>query len=171
MSSIVIRAVKVALAVTVAVGIAAYVSTGLRSLFVDIYLVAIGGVLLLALVRTTRVKAPPPAQSSFERALTAMRLGPADTGELTLVRELDLSVLSAFHLHVRLRPVLREIAAQRLRVRYGVDLDREPGRAQELIGAEAWEVVRPQRPPPADRLARGPTVASLDLVVTELEEI
>ena len=171
MSWIVIRAVKVALAVTIAVGMAAYVSTGLRSLFVDIYLVAIGGVLLLALVRTTRLKAPPPSPSRFERALTAMRLGPPDTGELTLVRELDLSVLSAFHLHVRLRPVLREIAAQRLRVKYGVDLDREPGRAQELIGAEAWELVRPQRPPPADRLAHGPTLASLDLVVTELEEI
>ena len=58
MRLIVTRAVKVALLVSVGLGIAAYFTTGLERVFLDAYLVAIGGVLLLALVRTTRAKAP-----------------------------------------------------------------------------------------------------------------
>jgi hypothetical protein len=67
--------------------------------------------------------------------------------------------------------VLREIAALRLRRRYGVELDREPGRARELVPSAAWEVVRPDRPPPQDRLASGPSLASLGQVVSELERL
>jgi hypothetical protein len=170
-SRIVIRAVKVALAVTIAVGIGAFASSGLREVLLDAYLLAMGGVLLLALVRTTRAKAPPGRPSELERTLAAMGTGPADSGELALVRDLELSTMSAFHLHVRLRPVLREIAAHRLRKRYGVDLDAEPGRARELVGAAAWEVVRPRRPPPADRLASGPPVSDLREIVAELEKV
>jgi hypothetical protein len=100
-----------------------------------------------------------------------MRRPPAETGELTLVRELELSTYNAFHFHARLRPLLRDIAAHRLRSRYGVALDAEAPRARELVGREAWEVVRPDRPPPADRMAAGPTVAELELVVAELEAL
>lgn len=171
MSSIVVRAVKVAVAASVAVGLAVYLSSGLRSLFLDVYLVAICAVLLLALVRATRLKAPTFTPSSFERALREMTQRLGDTAEPALVRDVDLSVLGAFHLHVRLRPVLREIAAHRLRLHYGVDLDAEPGRARELVGSKAWALVRPDRPPPADRLAPGPPLSSLAEVVTELERI
>jgi hypothetical protein len=171
MNSIVARAVKVGVVASFAVGLAAYLSTGLRSLFLDVYLVVICAVLLLALVRTTRLKAPALAPSRFERVLREMQQGPTDTGEPALVRDVDLAVLGAFHLHVRLRPVLREIAAHRLRLHYGVDLDAEPGQARELVGSEAWDLVRPDRPPPADRLAPGPPLSTLAQVVTELERI
>ena len=70
-----------------------------------------------------------------------------------------------------MRPILRDIASHRLRSRYGIELDREPGRARELIGAQAWELVRPDRPPPDDRLGRGPNIAELARVVDELEAI
>jgi hypothetical protein len=53
----------------------------------------------------------------------------------------------------------------------GVELDGEPARAQELVGAAAWELVRPNRPPPGDRLSAGLSVAELSLVVDELEAI
>jgi len=171
MRLIVTRAVKVALLVSVGLGIAAYFTTGLERVFLDAYLVAIGGVLLLALVRTTRAKAPADRSSPFDLALERMGRRTPDSGELALVRDLDLSTLSAFHLHIRVRPLLREIAAHRLRARYGVDLDAEPGRARELVGASAWELVRPERPPPEDRLAEGPSVSHLAVVATELEEI
>src|SRR5207248_1465600 len=49
---IVSRAVKVGLTVTGAVGIALFASSGLRLIFLDVYLLAMGGVFLLALVRT-----------------------------------------------------------------------------------------------------------------------
>lgn len=171
MRAIVVRAVKVALVVSVAIGIAAFFSTGLRTVLFDAYLLAMGGVLLLALVRTTQVNASSGGASGFDRALATMRRRSPDSGALALARDLDLSTLTAFHLHVRLRPLLREIAAHRLRAHYGVDLDAEPGRARELVGAQAWELVRPLRPPPADRLAPGPPVSYLREVVTELERI
>ena len=171
MSSIVFRALKAAVLISAAIGLAAIFSTGLRTLLFDVYLLAMGGVLLLALVRATRVQAPSAATSGFEQALATMRRRPAESGPLALARELDLATMTAFHLHVRVRPLLREIAAHRLRARYGVDLDAEPARARELVGARAWEVVRPHRSPPADRLAPGPSVSYLREIVTELERI
>ena len=171
MTAIVLRAAKVAFVLSVAFGIAAFFSTGFRTVLLDVYLLAMGGVLLLALVRTTRIRTPSAGVSSFDSALERMRRQPLDSGPLTLTRELDLSTLTAFHLHVRVRPLLREIAAHRLRAHYGVDLYAEPGRARELVGAQAWELVQPDRPPPSDRLAPGPPVSYLREVVTDLERI
>ncbi len=169
MSLIVLRALKVAVPVTIAAGIAALTSAGTHALVLDIYLLVMAGILLLALVRTTRVLAPTVRTSQFDRTLERMRRPPAEAGELTLVREVSLSSSSALHFHVRLRPVLREIAAYRLRRRYAVELDDEPARARELLGPAAWDVVRPDRPPPEDRLAPGPTLPELRELVEELE--
>jgi hypothetical protein len=171
MSRVVSRAAKVTLALSAALGILAFTSTGMRDVLLDVYFLAIGGVLLLALVRTTRMKAPAAGPSQLDLARERMEAQPADSGELALVRELELSKMSAFHLHVRLRPVLREIAGHRVRTRYGVELESEPERARELIGSAAWEIVRPDRPPPRDRLATGPSFAQLREVVDELEKV
>jgi len=172
MSWIVRRAVKVGLVFSVAIGVAAFAFSGLRDALLDAYLIGIGGVLLLALVRTTSERGPANVASDFDRALDDMsRRYPSDSGELSLVHDVQQSVASTFHLHARLRPILREIAAHRLSMRFGVDLDREHERARELIGVEAWEVVRPGRPPPSDRLAPGPPAAQLSKVVEELERI
>jgi hypothetical protein len=171
MSWIIARAVKLGLLISIGVGIAAFASPGLRTVLLDAYLVALGGVLLLALVRTTLAKAPAVKGSEFDRALAAMRRSRPDADELELARDLELSRLNAFHLHLRVRPLLREIAAHRLMKSYGIDLDTEPGRARELVGASAWEVVRPDRPPPRDRLAPGPPLSSLREVVADLERV
>jgi hypothetical protein len=168
---IVTRAVKVALGVSVGLGIAAFTVAGLRTVFLDAYLLAIGGVLLLALVRATRAQESSAKPSQLERALDAMRRMPAPDRKLALVRDLELSTVNAFHLHVRVRPLLCEIAAHRLLRRYGVDLEAEPIRARELVGIAAWELVRPDRPPPADRLAAGQPVSQVREVVAELEAI
>ena len=61
---------------------------------------------------------------------------------------LDLAEASAFDLHHALRPIVREIAAARL-ARRGISLDRQPDRAQALLGAQAWELVRPDREAPS----------------------
>jgi hypothetical protein len=168
MSWIARRAFKVGLAFSLAVGFTALAVSGARAVLVDVYLLGVGGVLLLALVRTTREGGPATASSEFDRALGEMsRRHPPDSGELTLVRDVRQSTRSAFHLH----PILREIAAHRLWMRFGVDLDREPERARELVGANAWELVRPERPAPSDRLAQGPSTANLRTVVDELERL
>jgi hypothetical protein len=172
MSWIARRAFKVGLIFSAAIGFSALAVSGLRDILLDVYLLGIGGVLLLALVRTTREGGLSAGRSDFDRALADMsRRYPSDAGELTLVHDVQQSVASALHLHVRLRPILREIAAHRLWMRFGVELDREHDRARELIGAEAWELVRSERSLPSDRLAPGPPASDLLRVVQELERL
>jgi hypothetical protein len=172
MNWIVHRAVKVGLVFSAAIGFAALAVSGLRDALLEVYLLGIGGVLLLALVRTTSETGSGKRESDFDRAVADMsRRHPSDSGELTMVNDVQQSVASTFHLHTRLRPILREIAAHRLSMRFGVDLQREPDRARELIGVEAWDLVRPERPPPSDRLAPGPPASQLSKVVEQLEGI
>jgi len=165
------RAVKWGLIVTAAAGITAIASSGAHAIVLDVYLLCIGAVVLLALVRTTRAHTPRQRDSAFDTALAAMRKVPPDSGEPALVRAVELSTYNAFHFHSRLRPLLRDIAAHKLRSRYGLELDAEPVRARELVGLRAWDVVRPDRPPPADRMGAGPTLRELRVVVDELEAI
>jgi hypothetical protein len=168
---IVRRALKLALVFSAAIGFAAFAFSGLRDALLEAYLLGIGGILLLALVRTTSEGSATSA-SDFDRAVADMsRRYSSDSGELSLVHDVQQSVASTFHLHTRLRPILREIAAHRLSMRFGVDLDREHERARELIGGDAWELVRPERLPPSDRLAPGPPASHLSKVVEELERI
>ena len=89
----------------------------------------------------------------------------------SLARTLELAEASSFDLHNRLRPILREVAAARL-ARRGVSLDRQPERARDLLGVRAWELVRPDREPPAvGRLERGWSAAELRDVVDSLEAV
>jgi len=148
-----------------------FASSGIRARVLDAYLVAVGGVIVLMLIRKARTLLPDLSASAFDAALAERRTRTPAAGELGMQREVELSRINAFHFHMRLRPVLREAAATRLRRRYGVDLDAGPLRARELVPADAWEVVRPDRPPPADRLSRGPSLASLRTVVSELERL
>ena len=88
-----------------------------------------------------------------------------------LEREVYLSLGSSFYLHHRLRPILREVAANRLLLRHGCDLDRRPEEAHALLGDPAWEWLRPERPEPRDRWAPGPPLAELTAVVDAVERI
>ncbi len=71
MRVVVTRAAKLVVVLTLAFGIAAFVSSGVEGILLDVYLVAIGGVFLLALVRTTRVQAPVERISRFEESACA----------------------------------------------------------------------------------------------------
>ncbi len=164
-------ALKPVLLLTLATGTVLFFSHGLRSLVLDMYLIALAGVLLHALTRAERAIAGGNRRSAYADALAAMQPRAPVPPELALQRDVELSRVNGFHFHVRLRPVLREIAAHRLRTMYGVELDREPLRARELVPAAAWEVIDPDRPLPEDRLAPGPEVSRLRTVVDELERI
>ena len=100
--------------------------------------------------------------------------GPASTvGEGTGDREhLDRVVSAATShagdLHLRLRPILREIAADGLH-RHGVELDTQPQAAQNLLAPETWELVRPDRPRPDDPFAPGLAPKRLEAVLDDLE--
>ena len=165
------RALVVGLLVTAGALAALFASSGIRARVVDAYLVALGAVLMLMLVRTARSLLPERSASQFDAAHAASLRRPPTVQELGIDRDVELGRLNALHFHTRVRPILRDVAAYRLRHRYGVDLDREAARARELVPPAAWEVVRPDRPAPADRLGPGPSLESLRSVVTELERL
>jgi hypothetical protein len=165
------RALVVGLFVTVGALAALFVSTGIRARVVDVYLVALAAVLMLMLIRAARTLLPERAASRFDAAHAGLRRRPPKPAELTLERDVELGRLNAFHFHTRVRPVLQEIASYRLRHRYGVELEREPARARELVPSATWDVVRPDRRPPDDRLAPGPSPDSLRKVLAELERL
>jgi hypothetical protein len=167
--SIVRRAVVVGALVSAAAGAALLFTSEPQARIVDVYVVVLAAVVMLALFRAVRLTAPPHP-SAFAYALVRLR-APRDarSAEVPEERDVVLSRLSAFHYYIRVRPVLQEIATQRLRSRFGVELEREPERARELVPSRAWEVVRPDAAPPADRLARGPSVDAQREVVEALE--
>jgi hypothetical protein len=72
-----------------------------------------------------------------------------------LERTVRISCLTAGDVHFRLRPLLRDLAADRLASHARVDLDREPQRAERLLGADLFELVRADRPRPPDQFAPG----------------
>lgn len=145
------------------------VSTGV---VLDVYLLFFGGITLLALVRTISVAQPGSGHSPFELALRPIRPRPQRPPELVLLEQrIALAVTSAFDVHFRLRPTVRDVAAQRLWAKHAVDIETDRDRAQALLGAGVWELARPDRPPPSDPFAPGLGVRGVELVVAELEQV
>jgi hypothetical protein len=87
-----------------------------------------------------------------------------------LSRQVELATTTCADLHAFGRPMLREIAAPLLLL-HNVDLDRHPRRAQQLLGEELWELVRPNRPQPTDQDAPGLSTRELALLVERLEAL
>ena len=108
------------------------------------------------------LRRPPRAESSP---------GAAPTGDRErLERVVSTATAHAGDLHVRLRPILREIAADGLR-RRGIELDAQPQAAQRLLAPGTWELVRPDRPRPDDAFAPGLAPKRLDAVLDDLEAL
>ena len=140
-------------------------------------LLAAGGVAVLALVprparaRTQAIDIRSNARWRRRRRLRPWRT-PRTASDLAAVeRLLSLSVSSAEDEHVRLRPLVTDIARQRLADHTGVRLDGDPEAAAAAVGPEVWELVRPDRPQPPDRRGRGIPAARLRRVVESLERI
>jgi hypothetical protein len=87
-----------------------------------------------------------------------------------LEHAVEFSQTTAFDLHYRLRPHLVGVARHRLAV-HGIRLEAQPARARQLLGEEAWELVRPDRLPPERRNDRGLELASLRRVVERLDAL
>ena len=111
--------------------------------------------------------------ASAIRTAVRIRRGPKDQpAELRRIEAaLAVSPASAMQTHHRLRPVLREIAADRLRVRRRIDLDGDPVRARAALGDEAWGLVRPDRSTPTDRVSPGISLDGIARAVERLESI
>jgi hypothetical protein len=114
------------------------------------------------------IDALPLARHRGGRAAEAPIEEPVDLARIG--RAVASGTASAGDLHLRLRPILREVAMDGLR-RHGVELDADPARAQQLLSPATWELVRPDRPAPADAFARGLPAAQLDIVLDDLEAL
>jgi len=143
-----------------------------RETVVDGYVLFVGGLLLAGLVAATRAAGGSGGGSLFERALHPPRPTRGRLRALArLEREVALGTASAFDAHVRVRPHLRQVAAHRLASRRGLDLDTGAPATRALLGEELWELLRPDRPPPADRFGPGLPLASLRSALDRLERI
>ena len=78
---------------------------------------------------------------------------------------------AAFDVHFRLRPAITDLATELLSARRGIDLERSPEQARVALGDDVWEIVRPDRAPPAERHGSGIDEAQLERVVTGLERV
>lgn len=153
---------------TVALLLARFFAPGRFELELDIYILAIGGLALLEIVVVTREAYPVEQHSALAGALERKPVKLARPAEVErLERELTLAAATAFDLHARLRPTLREIAARRLALR-GLRLDDD---GADVLDEELWELVRPDRPPPTDRHAPGIPPEELRGVVERLEAL
>lgn len=136
-----------------------------------IWLLVVLGVSLVALLGVVHA-AFPTAPSPFVASLTrpVVRLErPASLAQLE--RGVAMAEASAFDLHYRLRPVLVELTGELLATRHGIDLQRDSGPAHAILGDDVWEIVRPDRPEPRERLADGISAETLARVITSLEHV
>ena len=154
---------------TAGLGIALAVVPGQAEAAVDVYLVAVGTLaLLLAIARTLgTLPRERPTRLDLVPTVSSQRR-PREL--VKLEREVGLSTETAFDAYFRLRPTAREIAASRLRLR-GIDLDDSPESAEALLGPEAWDLVRGDRPRPRNHDAPGLPVDRIASIVAAIEKL
>jgi uncharacterized membrane protein len=133
----------------------------LRSVTLHAYVFLVGGLLMLGLVAAAGDRVPHRHRSELAAALSASKRREKQLPEIEkLQREVTLAAASAYDLHYRLLPHLREIAQMRLS-RSGKNAN------QETLG-RWWDLLRPDRPPPEDRFAKGISETDLRALVADL---
>jgi len=149
------------------------IALGLRPITIReilaIYVLVMTAIALLMLTRMARTDDQwERATSELERALAprqSVRTRPAEL--IRTERDLTLGIANAGDLHARLLPQLREVAAARLADRHDVDL----AGARDLLGDDAWEYLRLDRPVPDDRTAEGLPLRRIVALVDTIERL
>lgn len=108
-----------------------------------LWLVAVTGLTANALVREAvglydPVLIPRPRWRSTRKPAP---LRPADLAEVE--RAIQFSTWSAFDVRLRLTPLLREVSAQRLAGRRGINLEMQPEAAARALGPLLWRLIQP----------------------------
>jgi hypothetical protein len=142
-------------------GYIALAQPSLRNVTLHAYVFLVGGLLMLGLVAAAGDRVPHRHSSAFDAALAAARPRQKPLPEIEkLQREVTLANASAYDLHYRLLPHLREIAQMRL-ARRGKSAN------AETLG-RWWDLLRPDRPPPDDRFGKGISETDLRALVSDL---
>ena len=156
---------------TVGLVIALILAPQRATLAIHVWLLVVLGLGLIAFLAVV-VTAYPPTPSLFDASLRRRPPARERPGSLSrLEREVSMAGSAAFDVHFRLRPAITELASDLLSARRGIDLERDPGRAHAALGDDVWELVRPDRPQPAERHGSGIDEAQLGRIVTALEQL
>lgn len=165
-----VAAVRVVVPATIALLVVAGIAPGRLELALRIYALVVAAVVivlaLLALRRAFPSESPLP-----DTGRARGRRGQQPTSLARAHNEVVLGIASSFDLHYRLVPRLRATATGLLAARRNVSLEGSPDTARALLGDETWELVRPDRRAPQDRLTAGIERERLARVVDSLEEI
>jgi hypothetical protein len=145
-------------------GYVALAQPNLRNVTLHVYVFLLGAMLMLGIVATAGDSVPKRLRSELDRALSESTRREQPVPELErALREVTLATATAYDLHFRLLPHLREIAQCRLE------------RAGKTSGPDTlgpwWDLLRPDRPEPDDRFAPGIKQAELRALVGDLERM
>jgi hypothetical protein len=143
---------------------------GYEGLAVEAYVLFLGALGLAALAKVTSKTFEPAGASRVLAPKPRPRTDTRPSGLVRLERELEMATQSAFDAHFRLRPTLREVASARLAL-HGVDLDAPGGRAEALLGPDAWALVRPDALRPSDHYAPGVALADVARALDAVESL
>jgi uncharacterized membrane protein len=150
--------------VTIAAIYVVLAQPGVRYVTLHAYVLLVGGLIMLGVVAAAGDAVPKRHRSEFDRALGGAVRGDKPLHEVErMEREVTLGVASAYDLHVRLLPQLRQIAQARLE-RSGRTM------SPETLGTW-WELLRPDRPEPENRHGPGISQSELRALVSDLERM
>lgn len=125
-------------------------------------LCVIAGLAVAGCARLARLVVPPP-----DPVLPLPDQSPRGDGLLLLTgleSRLSWGAADADRFRDRVRPLLVGLAADRLRIRHGIDPDTDPEQARAILGEPLWQL---RTAPPT----RSPSRAELTALVTALERI
>lgn len=153
--------------------IAIAIAPGLRSLFIRTELLVLGSSGLLAVTQVVAKAARPSPGSPLDparRPRPPRRAPPASLSALD--RRLRLASVHAGDAHHWVRPLVRAIAADRLELRRGLDLDQvDDPRVAEVLGPVAHQLAQQPAKRPDDPFAPGISREDLEVAVRGLEAI
>jgi hypothetical protein len=146
---------------------AAYIALaqpGSRNVTLHAWVLVVGGLIMLGVVAAAGDAVPKRHRSEFDRALAGDLRGDKPLQEVErMEREVTLGAATAYDLHMRLLPQLRQIAQARLE-RTGHTM------SPETLG-RWWELLRPDRPVPENRHGPGISASELRALVSDLERM
>jgi len=157
---------------TIALIVLLYLLPGSRGLELEIYVLVVGGMATLTGVLAARRAFPVSEGSAIADALEEEPREAVAPPELERTeRVLSMATSASFDLHFRLRPMLRDVAEQRLGDRRGLALDAGGTRVEEALGPDLWAIVRPDREAPRRRFGAGVEPEALRLIIERLESL
>jgi hypothetical protein len=135
------------------------------------WLIALGGLTAAGLVRASLA---PYRQVRVEPVRLARRhqlVSERPSGLEKVERAVDFAVWNPVDLNRRLRPLLREVAAHRLRTRRGVDLDGNREAARLLLGEVAWDLLDMTAAPEKGGRRSGASPLAIRETIERLEDL